>query len=208
MGKFEDIELYKHLRQGKINLFISIPAYDNFDGKNLDLDSLYFEENIVDETEEVVSKIQYIIRQIIATDYVSGEFFDEFYIKFAPMLFYRVDTIDKDPNKVVAETECLYYDTCYVKLMIDFITVKDGLKSYKLGEEPIIAVVDYEKFVRTLNRMGYGLNYQSFYELSRDILKIGREDDRFPELYASVFDLEDTKRYQQDAELEIKLKSL
>ena len=98
MGKFEDIELYKHLRQGKINLFISIPAYDNFDGKNLDLDSLYFEENIVDETEEVVSKIQYIIRQIIATDYVSGEFFDEFYIKFDPMLLFSVVNLYKDTN--------------------------------------------------------------------------------------------------------------
>ena len=200
MGKFEDIVLYKKLRQGKIKLYTAIAAQDFFDKKKVNMDSLYFEENIIDETDNIIPKIQYYIRQIIAEDYITGDYFDEFYIKFTPLLFYRIDTIDDDPEKVVAETEYLDYYKYHVRLMVELVTIKDGVENYKLGENPIIATVDYEKFVRALNKIGYGVNYQSFFELARAILKYGKDEDKFPDVYSPVFENDDAKRYQKEAE--------
>ena len=71
MGKFEDIVLYKKLRQGKIKLYTAIAAQDFFDKKKVNMDSLYFEENIIDETDNIIPKIQYYIRQIIAENYIT-----------------------------------------------------------------------------------------------------------------------------------------
>ena len=197
MGHYDVIQTYKDMRSGKKKLYVTTAASDVLDKKNVSSDNIYFEEEITDQTNDIVNSIEYYIDSIIREDYVNGYNFDEFYIKFIPLLFYRLDTIKEE---FVADNDSLDWNTEYVKLMISFVTIKDGKETYKFGNNPLVATVNYNNFVNNISNKGYNINYRNLFDLSRDILKLGKEEEKFPDLYMCIFDKEDTKRYQEEAE--------
>ena len=206
MNLYDKIELYKKLRTNDKKVFVTLAAHDNFDRSNISSYDIYFEEEIVDQTNDALVVISKYIDKIIAEDFIDKKQFEEFFISFTPLLFYNPNTITSDVEKVVAESDCLDYYQPYVKMMIDFVTTKeiDGevVYNYRFGSEPLSFTVDYNKFAKELP-----INYRNYYDLSRAILNEAKDNDRFPDVFAYIMDKEDTKRYQEEAEID-KRKSL
>ena len=199
MNLYNKIELYKKLRTGEKKAYVSLAAHDNFDRNIVDTYSLYFKEDIIDQTDEALKFINDTLEKIILEDSLFENKFEELIISCTPFLFYNPNTIVNDKEKVVAESDYLDYYQPFIRLQIDFITTKNinGKVEtiYRFGQEPKEFIVDYNKFAFELP-----FNYRSFFELSRAILEEAKDNDKFPNLYAYIMTKEDTIRYQEEAE--------
>ena len=88
MNLYDKIELYKKLRTNEKKVFVALAAHDNFDRSNVAGYDVYFEEEIVDQTDEALVVINKYLDKIIAEDFMSEKQFEEFFISFTPLLFY------------------------------------------------------------------------------------------------------------------------